>query len=58
MNPFCDYRGSGRTMCGMYTGGGRCERHEGLIDKPMKIPMKKFRGDSKWQKDMGMFDKK
>jgi hypothetical protein len=45
-------------MCGRRCDGDRCERHKGLVAKPKIEKISKYRGDSKFQKEMGMFKNK
>lgn len=42
----------------MWSDAERCKKHLGLKDKAVKIPGKKFRGDSKWAKNEGFFEGK
>ncbi len=37
---------------------GRCHKHKGLTEIPKRDKQAKFRGDSKWAKEQGMFDGK
>ena len=57
---FCQYQTSYVGKCLMYQPdlSERCDRHKGLIEKTKRVRQPKFRGDSKWQKENGYFDKK
>ena len=58
INLFCDFKTRGFGSCGKYTGGGRCLKHFHMIEKQKIERQYKFRGDSKWQKEQGMFKNK
>lgn len=54
---FCQYETSYAGKCLMYIkdGGDRCKRHKSLIEKPKRNVIPRFRGQSKYQKEMEMF---
>lgn len=58
---FCSYvTGDNGAKCLMYCPdkSGKCDRHKSLTEKPRKEKGKKFRGNSKWQKEQGKFNNK
>lgn len=54
----CLYRTARMGFCSKYIKeGDRCEKHFGLKGE-IRFPQKKFRGDSKFQKEQAMFTNK
>ena len=47
---FCEFITETMGYCGTYTGGGNCPNHLGVVGV-RKEKAKKFRGDSKFQKE-------
>ena len=57
---FCEFQTLSTGRCLMYTpdGSGICKKHFGLKEKPKTQKIKKFRGDSNWGRENGMFKHK
>ena len=58
---WCVYITSYAGQCGKWVSGiksDRCDRHKGKVEKIKKERQVKFRGDSKFQKEHGMFTSK
>lgn len=55
---FCDFRRQALGLCMKYTGGGKCKLHIGKTEKKNIYRQKRFRGDSVYQKNIGMFKSK
>lgn len=53
---WCQWITSYTGKCGMWIESGeRCKRHKGLKEKPKKEKGMRFRGNSKWGKEIGVF---
>jgi hypothetical protein len=55
---FCNFLTQTMGYCGKYTGDGKCDKHKSLVETPRIQKGVKFRGDSKWQSENGMFNHK